>query len=347
MKVTRLNSDSQKQYSDFVTAHPSGSFLQSWGWGEYQISLGKNIVRYGVFNSSENLIATVQFVVTKVPILPGEYLYSAYGPLISSEMDLQNSNNLIDQILGQVKIDFPKVWFVRFEPNTNLSFESLSKKFEVEKTIHIQPGSTLISDLNLSEDELQNLMHQKTRYNIKVARKHNVTIENDLVAKPELGFGIAEGVALLTKTSDRQKYKSYGTKYYNQILTFFALQKNGKDCAVKFYTAHAGKECIASAIFVDHGNTRTYLFGGSDNNFRNLMAPYALHWEAMQDAKNLGLTKYDWWGAETASGKTPGFVQFKQRWGGTKIQYSKPFDIVFAGVWYSIYKVLRAVNRFV
>ena len=103
---------------------------------------------------------------------------------------------------------------------------------------------------------------------------------------------------------------------------------------------------MAAAIVIDHGTTRTYLFGGSDNEKRNLMAPYALHWQAIQDAKNAGLTKYDWWGAETASGETPGFVQFKMRWGGTQKFYAGARDIVLNSSWYLAYNALRKVNRF-
>ena len=96
---------------------------------------------------------------------------------------------------------------------------------------------------------------------------------------------------------------------------------------------------------IDHGFTRTYLFGGSDNEFRQIMAPYALHWQAMRDARAAGATVYDWWGAETATGTTPGFVTFKLRWGGTKKFYAGARDVVLNSRWYVAYNALRKVNR--
>ena len=68
---------------------------------------------------------------------------------------------------------------------------------------------------------------------------------------------------------------------------------------------------LASAIFIDFGKTRTFLFGGSSAQDKNVMAPYLLHWQAILDAKNAGMKFYDFWGTETAKGEVPGFVRFK------------------------------------
>ena len=81
MTVTRLLDEHRDSYSLFVAAHPSGSFLQSWTWGNFQSAYGKKAYRYGVFDNNE-LIATVQLLQTKVPVLPGTYVYAPYGPLV-------------------------------------------------------------------------------------------------------------------------------------------------------------------------------------------------------------------------------------------------------------------------
>jgi peptidoglycan pentaglycine glycine transferase (the first glycine) len=325
-----LTEDHQQIYSEFVAAHTSGSFLQSWQWGEFQRSSGKVPVRYGVFDKSNNLIAAVQLLQTKVPRLPGTYLYAPYGPLVSSE--IAEVGELISSLITKVKTDFAQAWFIRIEPKDDLPIDG-------KPSVHIQPGSTLLTDLSLSEEDLMGVMHQKTRYNIKVAAKHGVTVNSNLAVSKE-------AIELLTETSRRQGYKSHPAAYYEQLLGYFAANQN-KDCnAVLYKAVHEGK-CVAAAIMIDHGSTRTYLFGGSDNEQRNLMAPYALHWQAIADAKKLGMKTYDWWGAETATGATPGFVQFKMRWGGTKKFYAGTRDIVLNSKWYLAYNALRKVNRLI
>jgi peptidoglycan pentaglycine glycine transferase (the first glycine) len=328
MKIVRLSEQDQPQYSRFVAAHESGSFLQSYGWGEFQTAQGKSAIRYGVFSEGvdERLVGTVQMLQTKIPRMPGFYLYAPYGPLVAPD--------LARPLIAQIKMDFSNAWFIRIEPKEELPIDA-------KPTLHIQPGSSLFSDLSLSHDELLAGMHPKTRYNIKVAAKHGVVVSS--TSEP-----VISALELLAKTSDRQGYKSYSVSYYKQLLEFFSDPKNSAgDCHALLYNATRNGKCIASAIMIDHGAARTYLFGGSDDANRNLMAPYALHWQAIQDAQRAGLTKYDWWGTETASGSTPGFVQFKLRWGGTQKFYAGARDIVLNSRWYFAYGALRKVNRLV
>ncbi len=325
MKVVRLTEVDQSIYSEFVAAQPSGSFLQSWGWGEFQIGQGRKVSRFGVFNN-EALIAAVQLIETKVPHMPGFYIYAPYGPVVSEDT---NKEEVVAELLQFLRSEFKTAWFIRFEPKSDF-------KFIGKPTLHIQPGATLITDLSLNEEELLAGMHQKTRYNIKVAEKHKV----------EVKVGSSnDALELLIKTSNRQGYKSQSQKYFSELVEFFANQNF--DCKVAVYRTEQSGECIASAIMIDFGNTRTYLFGGSENNKRNLMAPYALHWQAMRDAKSAGLTNYDWWGTETSTGATPGFVQFKLRWGGEQVSYPEPHDIVLNSKWYLAYKAFRKLNRMV
>lgn len=338
MQVVKLTDQEKNIYDQFVAVSSDGSFLQSWDWGNFQTTQGKTAVRYGVYEG-QTLIATVQLLQTKVPRLPGYYLYAPYGPVIS-DSEAKYSEEILDSLIAQIKLDFPDCWFVRLESKTELNYAKHSTK-----TVRIQPGKTFITDLSQSLDNLQDNMHHKTRYNIKVAAKHNIQVESEVNVSPQHGFHIAEFIELLTHTSDRQKFRDHGAEYYKGLIDFFILHNKEAKCKVSLYKAFYDKRLVAAAMMVDYGSTRTYLFGGSSENDKNLMAPYAIHWQAMMDAKNTGMTKYDWWGIETASGKTPGFVQFKLRWGGSEQSYPPVIDIVQNHTWYTIYKLLRKLNR--
>ncbi len=320
METIKFTEENKQTYIDFVTAHPSGSFLQSWSWGDYQTSQGKQAVRYGLFNEGE-LVGTVQLLKIKVPHFSGYYLYAPYGPVLNNRED---AASLIDQ----VKKDFPEVWFIRLEPKQELDISGST-------TQRIQPGKTLIVNLNQPAEELLNAMHPKTRYNIKVAAKHTVLVSHSKEASTAV-------LDLFVETGKRQNYRNHPAKYYQDLIDFLS---NSSDCQALVYQAMYNDSLVAAAIMIDHGNNRTYLFGGSHDEYRNVMAPYALHWQAIQDAKALNFTEYDWWGIETSTGKQAGFVQFKLRWGGDEVVYPKAFDIVQHRTWYTIYTIFRKLNR--
>lgn len=311
MEIIKFTEQNKQDYIDFITAS-GGSFLQSWSWGDFQTSQGKDAVRYG-FTENEKIIGTVQLLKTKVPHMNGYYLYAPYGPI--GEIDLE-----------QIKKDFPDSWFIRLEPQQAI-------KIAGTKTQRIQPGKTLITDLTSPEDFLFERMHKKTRYNIKVAEKHNVQITSSAHASEQV-------INLLTETSKRQSYQSYSGSYYKTLIKSLA-----GDAKVTIYEAHYKDQLLACAVMIDFADTRTYLFGGSNDSQRNVMAPYAMHWQAMLDAKKAGLKSYDWWGVETATGKMPGFVRFKLNWGGETIAYPPAIDVVMNSAWYTIYKVFRKLNR--
>ena len=140
MLIHRLTIDDQKLYSTFVATHSGGSFLQSWGWGEFQAQLNRSVVRYGVFKN-EQLVAVVQLIKTPVPHLNGFYLYSPYGPVTS---DASNNNTdtqkLINELTKQVILDYPDCWFIRLEPKQDLQLEGAA-------TPRIQPGKTMLTNL--------------------------------------------------------------------------------------------------------------------------------------------------------------------------------------------------------
>jgi len=315
----------QEDFDRFVENCTSGSFLQSWGWGEWMRANGKVPQRVAVQDSTGNILLTAQIFLTPVPKLGGSYLYSPYGPLLAETAPAEEVTNFF---LSQIAKQFPKSSFLRLEPKQPLPASG-------KATRHIQPGKTLVLDLKKSEDELLAEMHQKTRYNIKLAQRHEVAIK----------IGSSEAaLKLIDETSARQGYKNHPLSYYQKMVEFFGNQEGA--LKLKVYSAEYNGQTLASAIMLDYGSaSRTYLFGGTSYTDRNVMAPYLLHWQAMLDAKKAGLKAYDFWGIETASGKTPGFVRFKLGWGGTQINYPAATDIVYKPLWYNAYKLLRSLNR--
>lgn len=337
MEFKEVTEEQKNQYDQFVAAQESGSFLQSWQWGEWQKFLGRNVIRYFIANNN-TFIGSVQLIRMPLP-LGKHYWYAPYGPVVSQ--------NFKFSILNFQKL-FPNSVFVRVEPKSHV--EGLTSI--VKKTANIQPAKTLIIDLLKTEEELLSEMHTKTRYNIKLAQKHGVEIKDEFDISIGHGLFAKEAVELIVQTAERQGFKGYGMEYYNKMIDSLAVQNRGA-LKLHIYKAIYKNQLLASAIMLDFGKTRTFLFGGSSDANKNLMAPYLLHWQAMLDAKSQELTAYDFWGIETSSGETPGFVRFKLGFapqsdsgpsGGIR-EYGGAYDIVRNNFNYKIYLTLRKLNK--
>ena len=342
MKILEVTEEQKTEYNNFVAAQTSGSFLQSWEWGEWQESLGRQVFRFKVQGSSEETVAVVQLIKMPLP-LKRYYLYAPYGPVVLDNFQFSISD--FQTILNDLKLKFSDSVFIRFESKDS-SLITINSPL-TSKSPNIQPAKTLVLDLEKSEPELLAAMHNKTRYNIKVAQKHGVEIKDEFEITNGHGLFFDEAIKLISQTANRQKFNTFPASYYKQMADRFTL---GNKSAVKLhiYKAVFQNELLATAFMMDFGKARTFLFGGSSEEHKNVMAPYLLHWQAITDAKKMGMSVYDFWGIETSSGETPGFVRFKMGFAPENIEavkeYGGAYDFVINKHLYKLYGAFRKIN---
>jgi lipid II:glycine glycyltransferase (peptidoglycan interpeptide bridge formation enzyme) len=146
----------------------------------------------------------------------------------------------------------------------------------------ITPYTALI-DLFKSEDDILANMKQKWRYNIRLAEKK--WIEVNEVEKTKENVEIFYN--LMIETTKRDKFYWNNKEYYFSFLT--ELQ-NSKLLFAKF-----NWKVISAGIFVYEKDLAIYYYWASTSNekFRNLMAPYLLQWNAILIWKKLGCNFYD------------------------------------------------------
>ncbi len=344
MELIEVKESERDIYNRFVMENEAGSFLQGYEWGEWQAALGRQIIRYWILDTGREKIGAVQFI--KMPLPFGKYyLYAPYGPVVDGKSEILISK--FEKIYNILKIKFSEAVFYRFEFKNFSNFDFRVSNLNFVKTKNIQPGKTLVVDLKKTESELLAEMHQKTRYNIRLAEKRGVEIQDEFAVTVGKGIYAKEAIDLIAQTAVRQGYKAQNKGYFEKLASFFAVQNSAGDVRLHVYKALYKKELLASAIIIDFGKTRTYLFGGSSEQNKNLMAPYLLHFRAMLDAKALGLTEYDFWGIETSAGETPGFVRFKLGFSTLETsikKYAGAYDLVLSRIWYSAYKIFRSLN---
>lgn len=299
------------------------SFLQSKEWFDFQESLGREVFFYERGGVKTGII--------KLPLpFKKSYLYIPHGPAMDFNQMQGGIDNEIRNFLQYLKqlAKKEKAIFIKAEPlNDNVAQFLAKNKFKKSKK-EIQPHKTIILDLLKSEEEILGTVHHKTRYNIKVAKKHVVMVE--------ASSDIETFWELVRKTTKRQKFSSHTKDYYKKLFQFF--NKEGGIRTSLFFASYEGKP-VAGALMLTCGEMAYYLHGGSDYNFRNVMAPHALHWFLIREMKKQGFKYYDFGGSE--GDKWPGLTRFKLGWGGRTIEYPGSFDLTTSWWWHLAYKISR------
>jgi len=309
--------------------------LQLWSWGDFQKTSGKEVKRVGILLDGR-LLFCAQLVRHNFP-LGFFYFYCPGGPLFS--------DSFFDRGVFSCFSDFIRTFengkkiFLKIEPflQKNDKTENEFKKSDLISSFkNIQPRKTQIIDLSKSEDELLSDMKQKTRYNINLARKKNIEIFSSKKEEYRKEF-----LKLIKETARRDKFYIHSYDYYLKMLDILDDERVKSELILAKYNG----KIISANIIIFYNKTATYLHGASSNEYRNLMAPYLVHFYTMIEAKKRGFLFYDLWGIDEK--KWPSLTRFKNGFGGEEVEYVSGYDLVFNKFWYFIYKIASRVRRFV
>ena len=346
--------DDKEEWNGWFAAKKHAEFLQSWEWGEFQHSVGREPLRLQVVDNGK-VVAQVQGFVHRLPL----GLAYVYTPRIwNMEYGMWE--------ITQEYFNKQKFVFFRIEPTAVLP----NIQYSIFNIQNRQPQTTLLLDLSKSEDELLAKMHPKTRYNIKLAERKGVEIRE--------GKNVEWFWKLNLETRERDEFRSHPKSYYEKMLALPICHQ---------LTAFYHDEPVASNIYIAWGGVCTYLHGASTTKRREVMAPYLLQWRGIQFAKKFGNETFDWWGVSrntyhvtrntdqesriknhesgyriqdsgyrkgetcfhgycwNATDKWTGITRFKAGFGGTVKTYPGAVDIVFQSVAYKIYEMIRWLMR--
>jgi peptidoglycan pentaglycine glycine transferase (the first glycine) len=211
---------------------------------------------------------------------------------------------------------------IRFEPS-NLEVSSLG--FTLGKKIKaIQPERTWLLDLKVDDDQLLAQMHQKTRYNIRLAEKRGVLVSRGNLNDLNLFHH------LLKETTKRDRFRGHSLEHYHNLL----LHSQDK---IELWLAKKDGVLLAAGLFSFYGKRATYLHGASADKGREHMAPYLLQWQMIKRAKQLNCHSYDFYGIDEK--KWPGVTRFKLGFGGREKKYLGTFILVTDYFRYSLYQL--------
>lgn len=324
----------RKQYEAFVKAN-HGTIEQSYEWGQFQEKIplrGRFVALMAV--EGQICVATMLLVRQRLPF--GKcWLSVARGPLFHPDANIELVWGHFLSELKRVAQEMSAV-FIRFELPEYAQIEQREKMEELMGSgkknfflahAHYQPEWTLKIDLSASLDEILGQMKQKGRYNIKVAQKHGVAVRSTHDSRDVQAF-----YEILQKTCERDRFGIHDEKYYQTLVTFLAKNNLGA-----LYVAEKDGQIISGMVATFYGETGTYYYGASDHAHRPLMAPYLLQWEALQEAKRRGCLWYDFLGVappDSPNHPWAGVTDFKEKFGGVRVNYPKAREWVLSRGWY-------------
>ncbi len=302
----------------------NSQFVQSWQWGVFQQTFGRQAWRLQVVQDDEP-IAALQALSYALPA-GKKYLYAPHGPVFfTTDTDLYET--IVQDFYRGLKqiTDKEKFTFARIEPTGANLDPKIFAPLGFRQTLSVQPQNELSANVSADEEMLLQSMHEKTRYNIRLATKHG--IRTRLIEQPDYARRVFPMFwQMLQATAKRQKIRLH-PDFENTV--------------------------IAAHLLGLFGDTIYFLHGGSDYEYRQFMAPFLLHWEAMRLTKKLGKTFYNFGGVapqDAADHPWQSLTRFKEGFvklgaTGERFHYVGGLDLVFQPVTYRAYQTGRRLRR--
>lgn len=316
------------------------SLLQTSQWANFKEKQG-----WKIYNLDE-----IHILEKKLP-LEKSFLYAPeikWGDSTKVQKICENTKNIAEK---------SQTIFLRLEILDEIDDKIVAnlKKLGFQKAFEeIQPEWRQVIDISKSEDEILAQMKPKGRYNIRVAQKHGIKIDQT--------HEVSDFFKLYQETSKRDKFEGRDQKYFEDLVE--SLKENNQ----VFIAKYQGKP-IAGLIITFYDGVASYLYGASSGEHREVMAPYLAHWQAILEAKKRGCQTYDLLAIEPFKESNPqsdyrlqqnsedggrkaeschkysGITRFKEQFGGKKVHLIGSWDLVYKPVWYKLFKFAEQIRR--
>lgn len=324
--MTFVEISDKTAWESFHAKQPWSQFTQSWAWGEFRRSRGFPVRRFALVDDTGEWLLAAQLE-RRPKKLVGGYWFAPRGPVFSSRIPPEKRRETFVVFLERLlTIGLSRSLFWRFEPLVELGRPEGLFPMSFRRNLPANPASTIVLDLMPPQDDLLAALHQKTRYNIRVAERHGVTTR--CATHPD---DVVTFLDLMDETAARDGFTSHDRGYLKA--TYEAMEREGM---ARIRLAEREGKVLVANMEVVWNDTVSYLHGASSSEARNVMAPFALHWDAITHAKRDGCRWYDFWGAnplsKAAFGYKPsweGITRFKRGWGGRQVDLYGTWDLPF------------------
>lgn len=333
--VTATEITDQAVWEAFIAAHPEANFLHSWFWGVFHERLGHTVARRGYY-LGDKLVGVLSGVVE--PARRGRFLAVAGGPILDWDTKGIDDSWIADlkQVANQHKCVFVRVRPQLLQtPENERRFKSLGFH---SSPMHLTADLTSQLDLSKTDDEIKKAMRKGTRYEVNKAERLGIKVETVDGDKY-----LDEFYDLQLQTAQRHGFVPFSKKFLSEQFKTFAEVDN-----VKMYRATHDGKLLTMAFIIFYGAEAAYHYGASTDLARELPGAYAIQWQAIQEARRRGCSRYNFWGV-TSHGNTKhrfyGVSVFKRGFGGEDVAYLPAHDLVVNKLKYPLTYGFETVRR--
>ncbi len=319
-----LNEKNREEFEAFAQSHKNGQFTQSLRWPDVK----NNWLYDGIISRDEKgeIRGVMLVLIQYAPIIKSAFLYSPRGPVCD-----YHNREIIEDLFEGVKVLAKKhrAYTFKMDPDLSVSdkvFAEMMKDLGFSQNLGGEDFETIQARFNYrlyfngrSEEEIFTNLHPKTRYNIRVAMKHNVKVR--VADKSELD----EFIRIMKITGERDGFSTRPKAYFERMLDSLGEH-------VRLYLAYYEGKAIAGAITTQYAGKTCYVYGASDNAHRNVMAPYLVQWEMIRWALENNCTVYDFQGVSGNLDENSahyGLYRFKKGFNGQLDELLGEFDYNF------------------
>jgi len=310
-------------YRAFIESSDKGHFMQGPEWAKVKSAWKWEAV---VEKDGQGVIVgAMSVLIRRVPGMPFTMMYAPRGPVCDI-----HDKDIMANLIGGVRalaVKY-KAYTFKIDPDVLTSdkqFMALMGSFGFE--LHgdgknfdsIQPR--FVFRLNVegkTEDEVFAGFHSKTRYNIRIAQKHEIEV------KIRDKSALAEFLPIMRETGSRDGFATRPTEYFENMLDAFGPN-------ARLYMAYYQGTPVAGTIAIQYGDKVWYLYGASSNSYRNMMPNYLLQWEMIRWAIEKKCRIYDFRGVSgDLSPENPlyGLYRFKKGYNGEFTEFCGEFDLI-------------------
>lgn len=327
-----IGPEEEKRFDAFISSHPKGHFLQSYGWGEVKATTGWQPLRL-VLERERTIIAAASLLKRNLPYAGKAIIYVPRGPVVDF-----HAPGLFDAVLAAINQVAAEqgAFLLKIDPDIPDS-DTAVKRLLQDRGFRlatagtgfdgIQPRYVFRLDLTPSPEELLAAMHSKTRYNIRLAARKGVTIKSDCTLADLPVF-----YELLKETTLRDRFL---VRSYDYFVTMW--QEMVERGYAKLFLAYYQGQAVAGTLAFIMGDKAWYLYGASSNSYRNVMPNYLIQWTMICWAREQGCTLYDFRGVPgdlDEDNPLYGLYRFKKGFNGVFTEFVGEYDLVYNSFYY-------------
>ena len=325
---------SAQTWDGFVVSDQSANFLQASDWAKVKLK-NRPVVARGCF-SATRLVATYTGFIE--PARRGRYLTIAGGPILN-----WSNQKLVEAVFADIEStaqDHDCV-FVRIRPQ----LESSRTSRQLFKGLGLKPSPMYLSvehagllDLKDADEILYSKMSQSLRRKIRYGQKQDIKLSQDSkLATAE------EFCRLHQEHASRHSYVPFKSEFLLEQCRVFASNDR-----VKIYSAHHKQQLLAMNMIFFYGQEAAYHYGLSTPAGNRLSAAPLLHLAAIAEARQRGMSRYNFWGIvpkDQDRHRFYGVSQFKRSFGISDFHYLAAHDLILKPAAYSLNWLLETARR--